>query len=88
MAEARDKMSAFELWRFNMKGEQMSGEFSRALAKAFLGENRGRTVSRIVTDVTGLPTGIFHILLVSLGAWGVSRAVSRQDSDAVDKISH
>ncbi len=67
--------------------DQISGEFSRGLATTFLGEARGRSISRNVQDETGLPMDIFHILLVGLGAWGASRAVSRQDGDAVDTMS-
>lgn len=67
--------------------DQISGEFSRGLATTFLGETRGRSVSRILQDEASLPMDIFHILLVGLAAWGVSRAVSRQDGDAVDTMS-
>ena len=66
---------------------QISGEFSRGLARTVLGETRGRSVSRIVQDETGLSMDIFHILLVGLAACGLSRAVSRQDGDAVDTMS-
>ena len=81
-----DIMSAIESWGFRIMSAQISGEFSRGLARTFLGETRGRSVSRIVQDETGLPMDIFHILLVGLAAWGVSSAVSRQGGDAVDTV--
>lgn len=82
-----DIMFTIELSGFSIMSNQISGEVSRGLARTFLGENRGRSVSRIVQDETGLPMDIFHILLVGLAAWGVvSRAVSRQGGDAVDTV--
>lgn len=43
--------------------EELSGEFSRCLAREFLGERKGRSVSQIVEDNTGISKGAFHVLL-------------------------
>ena len=49
--------------------EEISGDLSRSIAKAF-GETEGRSISRIISDNTRLNIGAVHFLM-ALGAIGL-----------------
>lgn len=44
---------------------EVSGQLSRRVAKELLGEKRGRSVSQMVEDSTGISKDFFHLLLAA-----------------------
>ena len=43
---------------------QFSGQVSRDFAASLLGERRGRSISQIVEDTSGVSKEAFHLLLI------------------------
>jgi len=57
--------------------EEISGNFSRSIAKT-LGETQGRSISRIISDKTGMSMGSVHFLM-ALGVGVIAVMKSRKE---------